>query len=224
MRSGVARWARTSAGRWAGVLLLALHAAPAARADELDDALFALQRDWEVVRYQTPALERPRRYEALAGRAHALCEAHPARSEPLVWEGAILGAWADDRSGLAALRLQVRAKARYEAALRIDARGLDGFALHELGRLYASAPGWPFGFGDAQRARELLREALQLDPDGIDSNAAYGEFLAGHGQPQEAGTYLRKAIAQAPRPGHLVGDTGRREEARALLARLQGAR
>lgn len=212
--------------RWRPLLLLLLALAwvPPLRADGIDDELLALQRDWEVVRYQTPALERPRRWETLAARAEALAEANPGRAEPLVWQGAILSAWAEDRGGITAWRLTRRAKALYESAIRIDPRALDGTALVELGRLYAHAPGWPFGFGDRDKARALLREALEVDPDGIDSNTCYGEFLVESGQRDEAMPYLRKALARAPRAGRLVGDLGRRAQARALVDRLAAAR
>lgn len=208
----------------AAALLLSLLLPRPAPAGALESELLAVQHDWEVIRYQTPAFERERRYEALAARAHALSEAHPERSEALVWEGVVIGSWADERGGLGALRLARQAKARYEAALRLDARVLDGTALSNLGVLYAKAPGWPFGFGDKDKARELLLQALQMSPDGIDANASYGEFLIETGHPAEAVAYLEKALAAAPRPGHQVADTGRLQEARAALERLRAPR
>ena len=61
--------------------------APAARAAEVDDAVSALQHDWEVIRYQTPASEREKRFEALAAKARKVSEAHPGRAEPLCGRG-----------------------------------------------------------------------------------------------------------------------------------------
>ena len=56
----------------------------AGTAAPVDDAVTELQRDWEVIRYQTPAAEREKRFEALAGKAHQLSVTYPGRSEPLV--------------------------------------------------------------------------------------------------------------------------------------------
>ena len=36
-----------------------------------------LQRDWEVIRYQTPASEREKRFEALSAKAHKVTETYP---------------------------------------------------------------------------------------------------------------------------------------------------
>ncbi len=63
---------------------LAVWAAP------VDDAVAELQRDWEVVRYQTPAAEREKRFESLSAKAHKVTETYPGRSEPLIWEGIIV--------------------------------------------------------------------------------------------------------------------------------------
>ena len=70
--------------------------APAVRAAEVDDAVSTLQHDWEIIRYQTPASEREKRFEALAAKARRVSEAHPGRAEPLVWEGIIVGSWAGE--------------------------------------------------------------------------------------------------------------------------------
>ena len=192
-----------------------------ARADTLEEAITELQQDWEVIRYQTPAAERERRFEALSATAHKVSEAHPGRSEPLVWEGIIVSSWAGERGGLAALGLVKQAKALYEAAIAIDGDVLGGSAYNSLGVLYYKVPGWPVGFGSKGKARELLLKALALNPDGIDPNFFYGEFLLESDQPAEAIRYLERAIAAPSRQGRQVADTGRREEARELLQKAR---
>ena len=192
-----------------------------AHASSLDEAITELQRDWEVIRYQTPAAERERRFEALSARAHKVSEAFPGRSEPLVWEGIIVSSWAGERGGLGAIGLVKQAKALYEAAIAIDGKALDGSAYNSLGVLYYKVPGWPIGFGSKGKARELLLEALAMNPNGIDPNFFYGEFLLESNQPAEALRYLERALAAPPRPGRQVADAGRREEARELLQKAR---
>jgi len=198
--------------------------AAAAQAGEVDDAVVQLQHDWEVIRYQTPATEREKRFELLAGKAHQVSESHPGRSEPLVWEGIIVSSWAGEKGGLGALGLVKRAKSIYENAIRIDGKALDGSAYNSLGVLYYKVPGWPIGFGDKAQAKELLQKALALNPAGIDPNFFYGEYLLENGQAAEAVTYLERALQAPARPGRQVADTGRREEARQLLEKARAAR
>jgi len=206
----------------AGLLALACALSPlAAVAAPVDDAVAELQRDWEVIRYQAPASEREKRFEALAAKAHKASESHPGRSEPLVWEGIIVSSWAGERGGIGALGLVKQAKAIYEQAIRIDGNALDGSAYNSLGVLYYKVPGWPLGFGDKDKARELLQKALAINPKGIDPNFFYGEYLAETKQADEAVSYLERALQAPPRPGRQVADSGRREEVRALLAKIR---
>ena len=201
-------------------LLAALALTSFARAGTVEEDVVQLQHDWEVIRYQTPASEREKRFEALAARAHQIVEAQPQRAEPLVWEGIIVSSWAGEKGGLGALGLVKRAKAIYESAIQLDAKVLDGSAYNSLGVLYYKVPGWPLGFGDKKRAKELLEQALALNPKGIDPNFFYGEYLLETQQP-EAALYLDRALNAPPRPGRQIADTGRREEARALLERAR---
>ena len=201
---------------------LAAAVAPAlAGAAPVDDAVAELQRDWEVIRYQTPAAEREKRFEALAARAHRVSESFPERSEPLVWEGIVVSSLAGEKGGLGALSLVKQAKAIYERAIKIDGKALGGSAYNSLGVLYYKVPGWPLGFGDEAKARELLQKALAINPQGIDANYFYGEFLVETHHGDEAVPYLERALQAPPRPGRQVADSGRREEARALLSRLK---
>ena len=159
------------------LLAAALTVAQLAAAGAVEDAVAEIQRDWEVVKYQTPAKEREKRFEALAAKARQVSEAYPGRSEPLVWEGIVVSSWAGEKGGLGALGLVKDAKALYERALGIAPEALDGSAYNSLGVLYYKVPGWPIGFGDRKRADELLQSALKLNPKGIDPNFFYGEFL-----------------------------------------------
>ena len=201
---------------------LAAAVAPAlAGAAPVDDAVAELQRDWEVIRYPTPAAEREKRFEALAARAHRISESFPERSEPLVWEGIVVSSLAGEKGGLGALGLVKQAKAIYEQAISIDPKALDGSAYNSLGVLYYKVPGWPLGFGDKAKAKELLQKALAINPQGIDPNFFYGEFLVETDHPDEAVTYLERALQAPPRPGRQIADTGRREEIRTLLAKVR---
>jgi tetratricopeptide (TPR) repeat protein len=194
---------------------------PPAQAAPLDDAVAELQHDWEVIRYQLPPAEREKRLEALAVKAHQASERFGGRAEPLVWEGIVLSTLAAEKGGLGALGLVKQAKGLYEQAIQIDAQALDGSAFNSLGVLYYKVPGWPLGFGDKAKARELLQKALAINPQGVDSNFFYAEYLAETRQPEQALQYLEKALQAPSRPGRQIADTGRREEARALMARLK---
>lgn len=215
------RLAQWTAAAMIGLLGAAAFVEPAAAASPVEEAVTELQQDWEVIRYQTPASEREKRFEALAAKAHRVSESFAGRSEPLVWEGIIVSSWAGEKGGLGALGLVKQAKALYESAIRIDGNVLDGSAYNSLGVLYYKVPGWPIAFGDKARARELLQKALSINPKGIDPNFFYGEYLLETNQPAEALTYLERALQAPPRPGRQVADTGRREEVRALMEKAR---
>jgi tetratricopeptide (TPR) repeat protein len=189
-------------------------------AGSLEESIAGLQRDWEVIRYQSPATERAARFEALAERSRQVSETHAGRSEPLIWEGIIVSSLAGEKGGLGALGLVKRARSLYEKAIAIDATALQGSAYNSLAVLYYKVPPWPISFGDKKKAGELLSRALELNPDGIDPNFFQGEYLAEIGQRPEAVTALERALRAPPRPGRNIADTGRQEEARALIAKL----
>jgi tetratricopeptide (TPR) repeat protein len=211
---------KTLLGGLLAATLLPLFSLPALAAP-VDDAVTELQRGWEVVRYQTPASEREKRFEALAAKAHQTSEAFPGRSEPLIWEGIVVSSWAGEKGGLGALGLVKQAKGLYEQAIQIDPNALEGSAYNSLGVLYYKVPGWPLGFGDKAKAKALLQKALALNPQGLDANYFYGEFLVETDHADEAVPYLERVLTAPGRPGRQIADTGRREEARTLLAKIK---
>jgi len=204
---------------WVAALVVSLSSA--ARAASVEDSVAEVQRDWEVIRYQAPAAEREKKFEVLATKAHQMSEAFPGRSEPLIWEGIVVSSLAGEKGGLGALGLVKQAKALYETAIQLDGAALDGSAYNSLGVLYYKVPGWPIGFGDKNKARELLQKALSINPRGIDPNFFYGEYLVEAKRQEEAVPYLERALQAPARPGRSIADAGRREEARALLDRVK---
>ena len=70
--------------------------------------------------------------------------------------------------------------------------------------------------------KNCCRQALKINPKGIDPNFFYGEFLVEQKRPAEAVAYLEKAMQAPARPGRQIADAGRREEAKETPR--QGAR
>lgn len=198
-------------------LAISFSAGAASPALDLDEGIRALQTDWATIQYAVPADKRAARFEALSKQAHELTAQFSGRAEPHIWEGIVLSSWAGAKGGLGALGLAKQAKAEYETAIAIDSKALGGSALNSLGVLYYKVPGWPVGFGDNKKAEALLKQALAVNPDGIDANYFYADYLMYRNRKAEAIPYLEKALKAPPRPGRETADEGRRAEARALL-------
>jgi tetratricopeptide (TPR) repeat protein len=181
-----------------------------------------LQQRWAEVNYQLEGKTRLSAFEQLVADAEAIVTANPDSAEVLIWSGIIKSTYAGAKGGLGALSLVKASKTDLEKALALDAGALQGSAYTSLGALYYSVPGWPVGFGDDDKAEELLKKALELNPEGIDSNYFYGSFLLEQKRYEEARTYLVKAQKAPARPGREIADSGRQQEIIAALAKIAG--
>ena len=190
-------------------------------AASLDEGVVALQADWAVAKYRTAPDQQDKAFTVLTARAEALVAENPGWAEPLVWEAIIVSSHAGATGGLGALGKVKKARELLEKAEKIDPNTLHGSIYTSLGSLYYQVPGWPLGFGDHKKAEEYLKKAVAMNQDGIDPNYFYGDFLREEGRYQEAAQYLKKALAAPDRPGRTVADTGRREEARQALAKVE---
>jgi len=195
--------------------------APLSALAAMDEEVHALQAEWAQIKYQRPAAEQEKAFEALAQAADGVRAKYAGRAEPQIWYGIIAASYAGARGGLGALSVVKRAKKALEQALEIDAKALDGSAYTSLGSLYYQVPGWPLGFGDDDKARELLQRALALNPDGIDPNYFLGDFLYRRGEYEGARRALEKALKARPRPDRQLADEGRRKEIESLLAAMR---
>lgn len=204
------------------IAVMALMQAGWAAADpNLDASIQELQQEWAVVKYQTAKDQQDAAFTILEAKAESAVQAYPQAAEPLIWEAIILSTHAGVSGGLGALSKVKQARVLLEKAASIEPNALHGSIYTSLGSLYYQVPGWPIGFGDDKKAEQYLKQALSQNPDGIDQNYFYGDFLRDQGRYQEAVTYLTKAINAAPRPHRELADQGRREEAKHVLAMVE---
>jgi tetratricopeptide (TPR) repeat protein len=191
----------------------------------LDARVEALARTWDHVNYETSGAAKATQAAALAAQAEAVAKQFPGRAEPLVWEAIALSTEAGAKGGLGGLALVKQARATLEQAEKLNPNALgDGSVYTSLGSLYYQVPGFPVGFGDKDKARAYLKKALAANPNGLDPNYFYGDFLFHQGQYAEAERALQKAMAAPARPGREVADKGRRAEISALLGQVRTKR
>ena len=201
---------------------LALVAGPAlADPAAMDARIDALARSWDHVNYEVQGAAKVGQLASIAAQADALSKQYPNKAEPLIWKGIALSTEAGAKGGMGALGLAKEAKANLEKAEKIDASALNGSIYTSLGSLYYQVPGFPVGFGDKDKARAYLKKALAINPNGVDSNYFYGDFLFQQGQFADAEKALQKALAAPGRPGREVADRGRRADVTALLAKVR---
>lgn len=211
---------RISRSLW--ILLVSLYSAAAAAQDGgLAGAILDIQHQWEHIHYQLPEEKQDAAFPPLEDNVDALIKRYPGRAEPLVWKAIVLSTHAGAKGGLSALSMVRRARDLLEQAEKIDPGTLNGSIYTTLGSLYYRVPGWPLGYGDDKKAETLLKKALQINPDGIDPNYFYGDFLYRKGHYSEALSVLEKAMHAPDRPNRPLADEGRRKEIQAVIAKIR---
>lgn len=189
-------------------------------ADQSED-IASLQTRWAQVKYETPEAQQEQGFAQLVSEAEGLSKAHSKEPSYLIWEGIIRSTYAGAKGGLGALGEVKQAKVLFEQALALDPTALAGSAYTSLGSLYYQVPGWPIGFGDDDKADELLQKGLQLNPNGIDSNFFYGDYLLSEKYYAQALAAFEKAKKAPPREGRELADQGRLREIDAKIEEIR---
>ncbi|MBU1283843.1 MAG: hypothetical protein KJ989_05060 [Gammaproteobacteria bacterium] len=207
--------------RNAACALLCFASLPAfALSEQGQTQLQSLQDRWAEINYQVPKEQREKAFASLSEQAQKAVSAEPDAAELHIWNGIILSTYAGAKGGLGALGLVKDAKASLEQGLALDPKALSGSAYTSLGSLYYQVPGWPIGFGDDEKAEAMLKQALAINPDGIDPNYFYADYLARAKRYAEAKVALEKALQAPARPNRLSADAGRKQDIQALLSKV----
>lgn len=195
-------------------------AAGASAADSaFDTELANIEHEFDVANFQTTDKhERKAAFDALLKHTETFGSKYSTRAEALAWEGIVLSTYAGEVGAMGAMKYAKAARESLHEAERLDPTALDGGLYASLGALYSKVPGGFIGFGNDALAAEYFAKALDVDPDNIDSNYFYGEFLIDQGDLTAAASVLERALDAPTNPNRPLLDAGRRDQIRALLA------
>ncbi|WP_336232432.1 tetratricopeptide repeat protein [Thalassospira sp. CH_XMU1458] len=176
-------------------------------------AVSHLQHEWAHIKYEITdedaQLDAIHKLEADGEKLRA---DFPDSPELQIWQGIILSTDAGIVRGISALGKVRDARELFENVIATAPTAMDGSAYTSLGSLYYQVPPWPLAFGSDAKAEENLKKALALNPNGIDPNFFYGDFLRQQERYDEARIYFQKALDAPDRPDRPLADAGRRAE------------
>ena len=198
-------------------LMLLYHPAQA----EVNDEISQIQRQWAQIKYTLDKKEHEAALAQLATKAAAIREAQPTNADAHLWEGIILSTYAGAIGSLRALNTVEQSRSALEQSINIDPMASNGAAHTYLGTLYYLVPEWPIAFGDFETAREYLDKAIELNPDDIDANYFYADFLRKQKKYEQAEAAFNKAILAPARTGRDLADEGRRNDAKEGLEKVR---
>jgi len=187
---------------------------------EINDEITQLQRQWAQIKYTLDKKEHEAALKQLASKAAAVRETQPTNADAHLWEGIILSTYAGAIGSLRALSTVKQSRSALEQSIEIDPNASHGAAYTYLGTLYYLVPEWPIAFGDFDTAREYLDRGIKLNPDDIDANYFYADFLRKQKKYEQAEAAFKKAIYAPARPGRDLADDGRRNDAREGLEKI----
>lgn len=198
----------------------ALLASVPSMAGQFEDTLLDIQHRWAEANYETSGKNQKKAFAALLENARAFAENHEDRAEALVWHGIVASTYAGVKGPFGAMSLAKEARDALLAAESLDPGVLDGSVYTSLGTLYSKVPGGIIGFGDKDLARDYFQKAINANPDGIDPNYFYAEYLFEQEEFEAAKSALLKAQQAPARPERPLADEGRQHEVAELLTQV----
>jgi len=207
------------------VMLLILSYSAIAEQSEpsrMEQDVKSLQSMWAHIKYEvTDEAAQKLQMEDLEKQANFVSSRYPNAAEPKIWEAIIISTRAGIQGGLGALKLVKKSRNLLFEAEKIKSDALDGSVYTSLGSLYYQVPGWPIGFGNDKQARVYLERALTINPDGVDPNYFFGDFLFQEGEYKKSMEALDHAMKAPTRLNRPIADKGRRQEIQELLVKVK---
>lgn len=145
-------------------------------ASPLMDEINSIESEWANVFYHLSKTDdmAKKEYSRLISKAQHLGMRYPDATEPVFWEANILASRAEHENIFTALASINTAKTLLKKVIQKDASTLGGAALVTLSILYYEMP---LIYNDSSMAERYLKQALKINPNGVDPNYYYAEFL-----------------------------------------------
>jgi tetratricopeptide (TPR) repeat protein len=190
-------------------------------AGNFENSLQRIEAEWSTIYYAMPKSKQAVAYEQLLNKTITFASQYPNKAEPLFWQAVTKATFADHQDAISALESIHGARDLLFKAITINPKTMNGSAYVTLGTLYYMAPKWPIAFGSNSKAQEYLEAALKINPNGIDSNYYYGDFLLSNDEYEKAAFYLTKAATAPPQPNESYSDIKLKEEAKRALKKAK---
>jgi tetratricopeptide (TPR) repeat protein len=206
-------------------LVVSANGAQAADLKALNADILRIAQTWAHIKFEDQNKDMQQKQIAdLANRAAGLIRKYPDRAEPVIWQGILLseGASMASEAGsmFTARSLAYRARDVLLKAEKMDPKALEAGAPTSLGVLYYRVPRFPIAFGDTDKARQFLKEAVRNAPDGLDANYFYGDFLAQQHDYANAIRVWHHALSLPRHPERPLWDKSRRLVIQQTLTKL----
>lgn len=194
---------------------------------KMNAALLQLALNWEHIKFEVTDKDlQEKQMAVLADHAGAIVQQYPDRPEAAIWQAILISEQAsmssENGSPFKALGFAKHAREILEPIAKQYPAVLDAGAPTSLGVLYYRVPGFPIGFGDKTKARELLEEAVKYAPSGLDANYFYGDFLYNQHEYPAAEQVFKHALSLPPHPDRPIWDKSRRLVMQEDLNKMHG--
>ncbi|OQK16580.1 hypothetical protein AU255_01350 [Methyloprofundus sedimenti] len=199
-------------------LSLTLNFMPAiVNADALGLAVQNIEAQWAHIHYSVAKKQQTAAYMQLLAEVTALNAQYPDQAELIIQQAIIIASNAENVDAFKALEAVHQARDLLLRAIELDPNASEGAAYVTLGSLYYMVPSWPIAYGDNDKANTMLKKALAINPNTIDANYFYGDFLAKQGKQQQAVTYFKRAMAIPVRKNQVFADTQLHRQAKLAI-------
>ena len=203
------------------LLAMAATTSATAQASTVDEALQDVEQRWAGAVYESTGRNKNKALATLLGDVRELASIYDDNPKAVAWHGIVAHACVRNhcKSNSSKLRREAR-----DALLKAESLGpgpLGSLVYGNLGGLYAETSSSLGGFGSKVRGIGYMWKAIVLDPEGLDANYLYAELLVDEKRYKEAHEILLKASSAIVRPEHARADRGRRQQALALLRKVE---
>lgn len=199
-------------------LLLALNLMPTlVKAGAVEQAVQKIESQWAHIHYNVAKEQQEAAYQQLLAEVKVLNLQHPDQAELIIQQAIIIASNADNIDAFSALEAANQARELLMRAIQLDPNASEGAAFVTLGSLYYMVPGWPIAYGDTNKADALLKKALVINPNTIDANYFYGDFLATQGKQKQAVSYFKRAVAIPVRKNQEFADNQLHKQAKLAI-------
>lgn len=181
------------------------------------DSVQNIETEWAAIYYKLPKAKQKAAYEALLAKAARLSAQFPDSAEPVFWQAVVMASNAELQDGFTALKAIHKSHDLLLEAIKMNPQTANGSAYVTLATLYYMVPKWPIAFGDNDKAEEMFKAALAINPNSIDGNYFYADFLQANNRQQEAQHYFEKAVSAPSRPEQLFADNKLKEQVKLAL-------